>query len=282
MEASFPVIRLMQAEDIEQAMLLKTMANWNQTELDWDRLLRLEPDGCFVDERDGVVVGTTTALRHGTELAWIGMVLVPPAFRRRGIARGLVRHALAWLSECGNAVVGLDATSMGYSLYCQLGFRDVEWIERWERLPDRKDVNAGRKASAALRDCLLALDREACGYDRSTLLRDLWNDPSVECTHCDRGFAFGRPGSMAWYVGPCIARSEGDAEAVLHSILAPHAGELVYWDLLPASQPARRLALRLGFRRARRLMRMLREDRASDPREFQPSQVYAAAGFEFG
>lgn len=276
------MIRLMQAKDIAQAMDLKTIANWNQTTMDWERLLRLEPNGCFVDERDGVLAGTTTALRHGSQLAWIGMVLVPPIFRRRGVARGLVRHALAWLSRCGNTVTGLDATSMGYSLYRQLGFRDVEWIERWERLPRRMKVEAGCKKSVALPESLLALDQESCGYDRSTLLRDFSDDPSVERVHTDRGFAFGRPGSGAWQAGPCVASSERDAEALLRGLLAPHADELVYWDLLPVYEPARRLALRLGFRRARRLMRMVRRDAGSDLRYFRPSEVYATAGFEFG
>ena len=272
----------MQAEDIEGAMQLKAVANWNQTRLDWERLLRLEPNGCFVDERKGMVAGTTTALRHGTELAWIGMVLVLPEFRREGIATGLMRHALAWLGECGNAVTGLDATSMGHPLYRKLGFGDVELIERWERRPERGDVEARSETSEGVPDSLLALDRRACGYDRSALIRDLSSDPSVECVHRNRGFAFGRPGSAAWYVGPCTAASEGDAETILRCLLAPHASQRVFWDLLPASEPARRVACRLGFRPARRLMRMLRMDAGGDLRAPRPSRVYAAAGFEFG
>ena len=282
MEASVSVIRPMQAEDIEGAMRLKSIANWNQTRLDWERLLRLEPDGCFVDEREGVVAGTTTALRHGTELAWIGMVLVLPEFRRKRIATELMRHALAWLGDSGNAVTGLDATSMGHPLYRMLGFRDVEWIERWERPPGRSGMEAGRETSGRLPDCVLALDRKACGYDRSALIRDLSSDPSVECVQSDSGYAFGRPGSAAWYAGPCMASSEGEAETLLRRLLAPHAGDRVFWDLLPASEPARRLAFRLGFRPARRLMRMLRKDAGADLRESRPSRVYAAAGFEFG
>ena len=282
MEASVPVIRPMQAEDIEGAMRLKSIANWNQTRLDWKRLLRLEPNGCFVDEREGVVAGTTTALRHGTELAWIGMVLVLPEFRRKGIATGLMRHALAWLGECGNAVTGLDATSMGHPLYRKLGFCDVEWIERWERPAECGDVEAVREISEGMPDSLLALDRSACGYDRSALIRDLSSDPSVECVCSDGGFAFGRPGSAAWYAGPCTATSQGDAETILRHLLAPHARQPVFWDLLPASEGARQVAHRLGFRPARRLMRMLRKDAGGDLKTTRPSRVYAAAGFEFG
>ncbi len=276
------MIRLMQADDIDGAMRLKSVASWNQTRLDWERLLRLEPRGCFVDEREGMVAGTTTALRHGTELAWIGMVLVLPAFRRKGIARGLVQHALAWLKECGNAVIGLDATAMGYSLYQQLRFRDEDLIERWERPPVRADVEVRPSATIKLSDSLLALDRTVCGYDRSALIRDLSTDPSVECVQRTSGFAFGRPGSSAWYVGPCVAGSESDAESLLIDLLTPHGSKRVFWDFLPSSAPARRLACRLGFRPARCLTRMLRNEGGGDLRDPKRSQIYAAAGFEFG
>ena len=284
METTRVVIRLMQAEDIEGAMELKTIANWNQTRMDWERVLRLEPKGCFVDEREGVIAGTTTALRYQSELAWIGMVLVLPAFRRTGIARGLMQHALNWLGECGITVTRLDATSMGHPLYRQLGFRDLGVIERWERPASGVYRGAVRNPTEELElsDSLLALDREACGYDRSALLRDLSSDPSVECVRSVRGFAFGRPGSAAWYAGPCVARSEGDAESLLRSLLAPHAADRVYWDLLPGSDPTRRLAERLGFHPSRSLVRMERKDAGGISSEGQPSQVYSAAGFEFG
>jgi GNAT superfamily N-acetyltransferase len=282
MEASYPVIRLMQPDDIEGAMRLKTVANWNQTSLDWERLLRLEPNGCFIDEREGTVVGTTTALRHGTDLSWIGMVLVLPAFRRKGIARGLVQHAMTWLRDRGHCVTGLDATEMGRPLYEQLGFRDEDLIERWERAPVQTAANAGPCASTQLHDSLLALDRMACGYDRSALIHDLASDASVECVQRASGFAFGRPGSTAWHMGPCVAGLDSDAESLLVDLLAPHAGERVFWDLVPSSSPARRLARRLEFRPARRLTRMLRNEGGSEIRPSRPAQIYATAGFEFG
>jgi hypothetical protein len=65
------------------AMRLKELARWNQTEADWRRLLRLEPRGCFAAWLDGRIVATTTTTTYGRELAWIGMVLVDPEYRRQ-------------------------------------------------------------------------------------------------------------------------------------------------------------------------------------------------------
>ena len=58
------MIRQMGDADIPAAMRLKHAAGWNQTPGDWQRLLRLEPAGCFVAEGDGLVVGSTTVVRY--------------------------------------------------------------------------------------------------------------------------------------------------------------------------------------------------------------------------
>ncbi|HZN10525.1 MAG TPA: GNAT family N-acetyltransferase, partial [Blastocatellia bacterium] len=103
-------IRPLAERDIEAAMRLKELAGWNQTEADWRRLLGLAPGGCFAAWADGRLVATTTTTAYGQELAWIGMVLVDPEYRRRGIATALMRAALDHLQGAGVATIKLDAT----------------------------------------------------------------------------------------------------------------------------------------------------------------------------
>src|SRR5438045_882532 len=123
-------IRLLDESDISAAMQLKELARWNQTESDWRRLLRLEPRGCFCARIDGVLTGTTTAITYSSELAWIGMVLVDPEYRRRRIATRLMQAALDYLSE-RVATVKLDATPDGQPVYENLGFKVESLVERW-------------------------------------------------------------------------------------------------------------------------------------------------------
>lgn len=277
------MIRTMQARDIAAAMRLKEAAGWNQTALDWERLLRLEPHGCFVDERLDVIVGSATALRHGRDLAWIGMVLVLPAYRRQGIARGLMQRCLQWLADEGVLVSRLDATDMGHPLYLQLGFRDETVVERWERPPTGAVcADRGRRPATALRNVDAALDLGACGYDRSKLIRDLAEDRSVEGVRSSLGFAFGRPGSGAWFLGPCIAQSDDAAGGLVNRLLRGHEGDRIFWDLLPSNRAAARLAHKQGFRRARRLARMVRREHGATLARARTEHVFAAAGFEFG
>jgi len=279
------MIRQMQSSDIPAAMRLKHAAGWNQTAADWQRLLRLEPEGCFVAETDGIVAGSTTAVRYGSEMAWLGMVLVLPEYRRQGIARALVRHALEWLDLRGTSTCGLDATSMGIQLYEQVGFTSAEPIERWERPPEGdlvSDAQTSARRVGTLSTALERIDREACNYDRSRLLRDLCTDSTVTGVICPDAFCFGRPGSSAWFVGPCVAKSAHAAAAVLRGSLEERQGQRVFWDFLPSNEAARELAAELGFRPVRRLERMMLRGGQSPSLHSHSERVYATAGFEFG
>ncbi len=81
-------IRTLTLSDVPFAMRLVEIVGWNQLPADWHRLIRIAPQGCFLAEWDGQPAATATAVAYGTDCAWVGMVLVHPDFRRRGIAAG--------------------------------------------------------------------------------------------------------------------------------------------------------------------------------------------------
>jgi len=279
MEASGVLIRPLRASDIPAAMRLKEAAGWNQTEHDWRNLLELEPEGCFVLECDGVVASTATCICYGRELAWIGMVLTAPEFRGRGFARRLMERALEFLRARGVAWIKLDATDMGRPLYLKLGFQDEAPIERWAREPFAGPVEAPPVASGlAVEE---ALDREAFGADRRHVLQRLarWEAVSLP----GAGYAMGRPGSIAFYFGPCVCRSPQAARSLLSYFLARHPQQTVFWDILPGNRAALRLAEEFGFRRRRQLVRMVAPGAAgAPPLAHNDALVYGIAGFEYG
>lgn len=264
-------VRVLSHSDIPAAMRLKEAAGWNQTARDWAVLLDVEPEGCFGIDADGRLAATAAALRYGSDLAWIGMVLTAPECRGRGFARRLTWRAVEYAESRGVRVIKLDGTEMGVPLYRSLGFEDECLVERWVRRPmpgpEPADLPDGYDA---------ALDREAFGADRSALLEKL----AAERASAPGGFAMGRPGSRASYFGPCVARTAGAARVLLRWHLARHAHEMIYWDLLPANRPAADLALENGFERVRSLVRMARP--AGARLERRDDYVFAIAGFEFG
>ncbi len=251
-------------------MRLSASADWNQTAADWRRVRSLDPEGCFVFETDGRAVATTTVASFGRELAWIGMVLTLPDYRRRGLARRLMDRALGYCEDRGIRCVKLDATDLGRPLYADLGFADEQPIERWSA-EATLETSADEVESATLEEAL-ALDGAAFGVDRARLLRLL--DPLAST----EGLISSRPGARARQLGPCVATGPDAAERLIRTALAKAGPGRIFWDLLPANQAAVRLAESLGFERTRRLVRMSRPA----ARIGDPGLIWATAGFEYG
>ena len=300
-------IKLLGEGDIPAAMKLKEFARWNQTESDWRRLLKLEPDGCFAAWLDGRVVGTTTTTTYGSELAWIGMVLVDPRYRRRGIASRLMRKALDYLREAGIATVKLDATPEGRTVYEAFGFESELLIERWMGVPLPASVTDCRALDEVARPSVLAFDRQAFGADRAGLLNSLIAEACVEpliATTTDghlRGYALARSGTSAVYIGPLISADERSAAVLLDGILgqltdqrvyidlhtgsgkskvqSPRSEVQIYIDLHTGFEGGKRLLSERGFAKQRDLIRMS----YGEPNSAGTSElVFAIAGPEIG
>src|SRR6266545_4039468 len=123
-------LRRMNDADIDFGMSLKATAGWNQLPADWKRLIRLEPNGCFVLENEGAPVGTVTTTLYEKRLAWIGMVLVSPDARRKGYGTELLKAAMDYCEAQRVEVIKLDATPLGKKLYDTLGYRDEYSLKR--------------------------------------------------------------------------------------------------------------------------------------------------------
>ena len=183
------ILRPLLHSDISAAMALIREAGWNQLPEDWERLLALEPAGCFALECEGRLVSTATVVCYGSELAWIGMVLTLSEFRRRGFAEMLMHRALDFVAGRGIATVKLDATQIGINLYRRLGFAEECAVGRWQRPPGAADAVAVQPYHPDP-----AYDRAIFGADRAALLAQLV--PLGSASLSGEGYAMGRPGSL--------------------------------------------------------------------------------------
>ncbi|HEX7174788.1 MAG TPA: GNAT family N-acetyltransferase [Pyrinomonadaceae bacterium] len=277
-------IRLLEESDVAEAMRLKA-ARWNQTEEDWLRLLRLCPRGCFAATAGVRLVGTTTITVYGRGLAWVGMVLVDPDFRRRGIATALVREALKGLDAAAVTTVKLDATPEGAPVYEALGFEAELHIERWVGVVQAKASPAHTAEGAPQPSQILELDRRAFGADRSELLRALLEEscvtPAVSMGADGRlrGYALARRGAMADYVGPIVAEEAETAAALLDDVLNRLDAGRVCVDLNTTYAGGARVLEAQGFVKQRELIRMRRGGRSGAGTS---DSIFAIAGPEVG
>jgi GNAT superfamily N-acetyltransferase len=278
-------IRLLAETDIAAAMRLTELERWNQTERDWHRLLKLGPDGCFAAWLDGRLVGTVTTTTYGRELAWIGMVLVAPEYRRHGIATQLMSAGIDYLRSAGIATVKLDATPSGRPIYEALGFVSEGLIERWETVAPIRPLKGCRSLDAAMRRQMYELDRRAFGANRASLLdlliADSWVAPLAVTTSDGqlKGYALARRGTAAVYVGPVIAQDEATSVTLLDGMLGQLEGKKIYLDFHAGCETTSDALRALGLVRQRKLIRM-RYGRGSEA--VTSPLVLAIAGPEIG
>lgn len=268
---------ILTARDIPGALALSTEAGWNQLEGDWQRLVRLWPNGCFCIRDGGEVISTTVAVTYDRRLAWIAMVLTKVERRGQGLARRLLEQSLAYTDSLGMECVKLDATDLGRPVYEKLGFVDERKVSRWLRRKS-PSVNRPPRTEKYLDSELMQMDRKAFGANRTRLLEDL-----SELNHVyalpGQGYAICRPGRTAVHFGPCVAETNYDAKEILSAALNRHGREDMIWDLADENEGAVRLAMEAGFSRIRKLTRMRRGGDAA--LAFSP-KIYALAGFELG
>lgn len=257
-------IRTLLDSDLAFGHELSRLAGWNQTPRDWARFLSLAPQGCFLAEVDGVAAGTATTTTYGKELAWIGMVLVHPDFRRRGIGTSLLERAIRHLrEERGVTCVRLDATPEGKPLYEGLGFRSEWGLRRWVKEVRESSPNPSPPSTGKFSEPSLELDLAAFGANRFELLQSLQQGSSGCVILEEGGFGLMRPGERANYLGPVTVATPAEAERIVSNLLESCApGATVFWDIPDPNEAAIRLAERWGFRPVRVLTRMWLGERA--------------------
>jgi ribosomal protein S18 acetylase RimI-like enzyme len=272
----------MTAADVPFADSLRAHAGWNQLPADWERFLATEPDGCFVAEWSGSPAGTATTIIYGAELAWIGMVLVHPDRRRRGIGQALLQRCIGHLRGRGVRCIKLDATPLGKPVYDGLGFQDEWTLTRWER-SGPPDPSAASDPTTRIRDWretdadrLERIDTAAFGVSRRRLLAELGKQSrGALVAESETGDPIGhgrlRQGARAFHLGPVVARSAETAIAIIEALLTRHvagADGKIFWDIPDQNTAAVAWAGEHGFTIQRTLTRMYLGDNTApgDPR----------------
>jgi GNAT superfamily N-acetyltransferase len=284
---------MMTTADISAGMRLKEIAGWNQTQKDWHRFLEANSDGCFVAEWYGQVAGTVATIIYSNVLAWIGMVLVDPQFRGKGIGTALLAKALDALSARQIPCVKLDATPEGRLIYERQGFQAEYAIERCvlKRQGAINTVVAANSRTETAEPCgtndiesILTMDREIFGADRGALLKSVASAApefviAAQQSSSLEGYALGRKGSRADHLGPWVASSALAAREILERFLARSQRDVLFVDAVKENPWAQELLVERGFQTSRSLTRMYR---GQNRYPGQPKQLCAILGPEFG
>ena len=282
---STAAIRMMTEFDLSAALMLSTSVGWNQIAADWQRMLLLEPDGCFVAEQNGEIVGTTLCCTFGP-VAWLAMVIVREDQRGCGLGRELVRTGLDYARQKGARTIRLDATRLGEAVYRKLGFVPQFELVRMGgivRSPTSSNVPVHQIASAtpAQFEEIILLDQAGTRTDRGKLLLRLFSEwsPWLAISSAGQidGFLASRQGRLSTQFGS-MSGTESAAMDLLNHALTNSCGQPVILDVPVQRHSLLELARNFGLTEQRTLLRMC----YGDPVEESMQRFHLSYGGEFG
>lgn len=196
---------------------------WNGGRHDPETFAAADQGAWQVAEVDGTPVGVTLATAWNDDFGWIGVYLVDPDHRGRGIGLALFTRALERLAPRS---VGLDGDPAQQANYRRSGFVDVHPNTRWHGPAAAWERTIPTVAAAEVPfEDLVALDARAVGAERRALLR-AWVDQSEAVSVAlvgggsVTGFATARPAADGWKLGPVHARDADIAAAAIAGAVA--------------------------------------------------------------
>ena len=258
-----PTIRTMIETDLASALMLSTSVGWNQIAADWQRMFLLEPDGCFVAEEYGEIVGTTLCCLFGP-IAWLAMVIVREDRRGTGLGRELVRVGLEYAQQQGARTIRLDATPLGEAVYRKLGFVPQFELKRVGGIVGTTAFPASPSheilsAATDQYDEIIRLDAAATETPRGKLLNRLFSErtplTAVSPDGRIQGFITSRKGRLATQYGPMSGTASAAVDLLGHA-LTISSGQSVIADIPEHRESLLQLAGTFGLHERRRLLRM--------------------------
>jgi predicted GNAT family N-acyltransferase len=285
LHSSYQIKKLL-FSDIEQAIKLSNAENWNQTEKDWDLLIRNPQNICLSVLDEEKIIGTATAINYNNEIAWIGMVLVDREYRGKGISKMLLSVLLEKLKSCKS--VKLDATPAGQPVYKKYGFKDEYLIHRMIapdiRMKQQAEQLPLKQIFASDIDAVVEFDMKIFGADRKQLIHYLVNNFSNNCWMLISngqitGIALGRKGARFYQIGPVMALNPENAKILILKSLEKLIGKPVVIDIPDDKKELAEWLESIGFSSQRNFFRMYRNEK---PFPGIPEYQFLICGPEFG
>jgi GNAT superfamily N-acetyltransferase len=227
---------------------------WNPGPYDADIFWATDPEG-FVGIYDGdTMVGGGAIVRYTDTFGFMGLFIVRPEYRSRGIGRQLWYarrdRLLARLEP--DACIGMDGVVAMQPFYAQGGFVPAYREVRYCRVGERLDVDPRvSPISGADWPAILAYDEAVLGYARPAFLRPWLALPGNKAFRYDdarglRGIAVVRKAHEGWKIGPLFADDVVAAEALYRACLNAVPCDNLYCDVPMANPAAASLLERYG------------------------------------
>ena len=245
---------------------------WGHAKRDVERCWSLEPNGCFVAESDGDLVGHVFSVLFG-EIGWIGLLIVNPEKRGTGVGAALMEAAIHYLEDRGARTIKLEAVTEAAPLYRRLGFVDAFDSLRFRGIPQRngkkpRKIETVSVIDEADIDEIAEFDARCFGANRLSILKSLHSDFPQYCFYAKEnqrtnGYIMARKTLNGLWLGPWVSTGSQVAELLFSKLLEAieEDGKDMRLGFPAVNTNAIKLVEKYGFHLVGKSIHMIRGDR---------------------
>lgn len=252
--------RTVSLSELETVLDWAAEEGWNPGLDDAAAFHAADPQGFFVALEDDTPVAAISVVNHSDDFAFLGLYLVRPGWRGRGLGFGLWHTAIA---HAGSRTIGLDGVEDQQANYARSGFAHAGGTTRYGgRAMARRDPMI-RTATEREIPALISLEASASGWPKPAYLAAWLRGTETRQTFLLEdnagiaGFATIRRCRSGAKIGPLVCK---DAEAarrlIEHGAAALNADIMI--DVPSTSTDLDALCREFGFTPGFRTARMYR------------------------
>lgn len=278
----------------DQVVRWAAAEGWNPGRHDAEHFLAVDPEGFLLGREDGEVVSAISVVNYSEDYAFLGFYLVRPDRRGRGMG---IATWKAGIAHAGGRTIGLDGVPDQQDNYRRSGFTSAYTTVRHSGVVDGAidgavdGLLAGAAGDGARIVALSEVDSTAiarldaaCHPADRFAFATAW---ATDARHVARarivdgeltGYGVLRPAEDGFRVGPLLAATPRDAEALLGALLVEARGTRVAIDIPEPHHLAVALAEQFGLTPSSTTARMY----TGGIRSLQYSHVYGVMSLELG
>ncbi len=274
-------IRNMCREEAKFAIEMAASEGWNPGIHDAELFYEADKEGFFIAEVEGKPAGCACAVAYDESFGFLGLYVVKPEFREKGIGMKLTEKCLEYL---GNRNIGLDGVVENEKKYQQaMKFKSAYSNLRFE------GEGGGEMPSGLVNllkvpfKLLLEYDRQMFPAPRPAFLEKWIKQPDSNSFAVLekgelKGYGFIRKCWKGYKIGPLFADTPEIAERIFRALKASVPEETVYLDVPEPNTKAVDMAKKYGMNIMFKTIRMYSK---KEP-DIKLQNVYGVTSFELG
>lgn len=250
-----PAFRPLSRPELDTVLSWAEAEGWNPGRHDAEAFWAADPEGFAGMEWDGVLIGSASIVSYGGTFGFVGLFIVRPEWRGRGLGTRFWDFFIARLRERlrPGAGASLDGVFAMQDYYARSGFVFSHRTLRMEGVgrPGRADRGLSELHRLPFEQ-IAACDRTFFGAAREAFLR-AWIRPAgglglgAPGDGELSGYGVVRPCRRGFKIGPLFARDPDVAERLFLALSHHAAGEPLFLDTPENNPAALELAARHGL-----------------------------------